>query len=439
MTVDFAAIPELSLDEAFALTAAFQADSHPKKVSLAAGVYRDDKSKPWILPSVKEVGNFAIESISTLHFGLSSNIEPLQAKELLHKQSALNHEYLPIGGSATFLNSAKELILGVSTDSRSNVVSLQTISGTGANHMGAEFLAQQLKPKHVLISDPTWNNHHLIWTVAGPDVIQKKYPYYRSETRSLDFEGMLSTLETEAVENDVVILHACAHNPTGIDPTRDMWKTLAQLFKRKKLFAFFDSAYQGFATGDLEADAWAVRHFQQTLFDGVVPAKGPIGMCIAQPFAKNFGLYGERVGAFHLVLPATTPAAGAYSQLIRLTRAEISSPPLFGARIVQTILSDPRLRARWERDLKAMADRIKTVRSLLRREIEKHAGVGDWGHLESQIGMFSYTGLSEAQVLRLREVHHVYLMSSGRASLSGVNQSNVGYVADGISEVLSHG
>lgn len=319
---------------------------------------------------------------------------------------------------------------------QSQVLSVQTISGTGANHLGAAFLAEQLKPRQVFISDPTWSNHHLVWQVAAPAVTRRTYPYYESSTRSLDFEGMMSTLEHASEEGDVVILHACAHNPTGIDPNVDQWKAMAQLFKRKKLFAFFDSAYQGFATGDVDADAWAVRHFQQELFDADDGVAGPQGMCIAQSFAKNFGLYGERVGAFHLILPAQTEASGSRSQLLRLVRAEISNAPLFGCRIVHTILSDPELRAMWKQDLRTMSGRIRRMRGLLRCEIEEHAGVGDWSHLESQIGMFSYTGLSENQVIRLRDVHHVYLMLNGRASLSGVNDGNVKYIAKAISDTV---
>jgi aspartate/tyrosine/aromatic aminotransferase len=349
----------------------------------------------------------------------------------------LDHEYLPIQGFDAFLDVARELILGSHAAPKKTVVSIQTISGTGANHLGAAFLAQQLKPRHVFISDPTWSNHHLVWKVAASSVVQKTYPYYDPATRSLDFDGMMSTLDTHAVEDDVVILHACAHNPTGVDPSKEQWQCLAQLFKRKKLFAFFDSAYQGFATGDVDADAWAVRHFQETLFDVPIASSKPQGMCIAQSFAKNFGLYGERVGAFHLVLSSETSASGARSQLLRLVRAEISNAPLFGCRIVYTILSDPSLRAMWEQDLQTMSGRIKRMRTLLRREIEKNPDAGDWSHLESQIGMFSYTGLTEEQVLRLKRVHHIYLMLNGRASLSGVNDGNVKYVADAIIEVMS--
>ncbi|KAL6149680.1 hypothetical protein ACJQWK_02773 [Exserohilum turcicum] len=413
-------IPILERDEAFAITADFVADKDAKKVSLGAGVYRDGNSKPWVLPSVKA------------------------AKDILHNDPLLCHEYLPIGGYEPYLKVARRLVLGEEYDSaRRQTVSVQTISGTGANHLGAVFLAQQLQPRNVFISDPTWSNHHLIWEVAAPTVERKKYPYYKASTQSLDFEGMMSTLNNEAEEGDVVILHACAHNPTGIDPTGDQWQELAELFVRKKLFAFFDSAYQGFATGDVDADAWAIRLFDRAFFNGddaslssTASRHGPAGMCVAQSFAKNFGLYGERVGAFHLLLPAHASALGAQSQLYRLIRAEISNSPLFGCRIVHAVLSNPELTQMWEQDLKTMSSRLKVVRSKLRNQLEQHDGVGDWSHVESQIGMFSYTGLTEQHVQRLRDVHHIYLMRNGRASLSGVNEGNVKYVADAFAEVI---
>lgn len=255
---------------------------------------------------------------------------------------------------------------------------------------------------------------------------------------------MVRKLETDAYEGDVVVLHACAHNPTGIDPSREQWMTLAELFKRKKLFAFFDSAYQGFATGDTEADAWAVRYFEELLFphskqNGTAcPWPGPAGMCVAQSFSKNFGLYGERVGALHVILPHGASIAGASSQLIRLSRAEISNPPLFGSRVVETILSDPALKTMWQKDLKTMASRILHVRTRLRTEIEQVLGAKTWAHLEEQIGMFSYTGLTGDQVMRLRNMHHIYLMMNGRASLSGVNEHNVSYVAQAVCEVVQN-
>ena len=433
MAVDFGVIPELPLDEAFLLTAAFKADNHPRKVSLGAGVYRDEGGQPWVLPSVREVS--CLKHPHGPHCLPSFQSDAVKAKRILHENSKLDHEYLPIQGNESFVSLARELALG-EAGSKENVVSVQSISGTGANHLGALFLAGQLKPKNVWISDPTWGNHHLLWSVAAPNVTQKTYPYYDAATGVLDFKGMISSLET-AEENDVVLLHACAHNPTGIDPTKTQWKAIAEVCKRRHLFVFFDSAYQGFASGDVDADAWAVRYFQETLFTDNT-AKTPVGFFVAQSFAKSFGLYGERAGVLHLILPAKVPSAGARSELLRLIRAEISTCPLYGARIVETVLSNDQLKAMWIKDLQTMAGRVTGVRSTLRREIERLPGSGDWSHLESQIGMFSYTGLTETEVLRLRTKHHIYLMKNGRASLSGINGSNVVYVSQAINEVLTH-
>ncbi|KAL4967843.1 pyridoxal phosphate-dependent transferase [Aspergillus stella-maris] len=440
MALDLTSIPELPRDEAFAVTADFKADTHPQKVSLGAGVYRDEHSQPWILSSVRE------------------------AKKRIHDDPTLDHEYLPIQGHGPFLEAARNLILGENKDSSrpwirpGSVISVQTISGTGANSLAASFLSNTLKPKHVFFSDPTWSNHSLIWEVHAPGVIRKTYPHhYAAGTRKLDVEAIISTFEETAIEGDVVILHACAHNPTGIDPSHEQWSTLAEVIKRKRLFALFDSAYQGFASGDFDDDAWAVRYFGDTLCgDSTESQNTGIGLGICQSFAKNFGLYGERVGAFHLVLPSPGPSpssmsaeedlgsaepkagAGAKSHLLRLIRSNISNAPLFGARIVAMVLGTPELREMWERDLRTMSGRIERMRSLLRAEIERDSDVGDWSFLEGQIGMFSYTGLSERQVDRLRDVHHIYLMRNGRVSMSGVNEGNVKYVAEAIVEVVRY-
>ncbi|KAL4789699.1 pyridoxal phosphate-dependent transferase [Aspergillus venezuelensis] len=416
MAVDLTSILPLPRDEAFAVTADFKVDSHPQKVSLGAGVYRDENSKSWILSSVRE------------------------AKRRLFEDPTLDHEYLPIQGYAPFLDAARDLILG-NTEGGS-VVSVQTISGTGANSLAASFLASTLKPRHVFFSDPTWSNHSLIWEVHAPGVSQQTYPHrYATGTRNLDLDAIISVLDKHAVENDVVILHACAHNPTGIDPDHEQWRELADLIKRKGLFTLFDSAYQGFGSGDVDGDAWAVRHFRDVLCGSQPGSQGTgVEMGICQSFAKNFGLYGERVGAFHLVLPspATDRSAGAKSHLLRLIRSNISNAPAFGARIVALILTTPELREMWEADLRTMSGRIRTIRTLLRAEIEKDPEAGDWSFLEEQIGMFSYTGLSERQVERLRDVHHIYLMRNGRVSMSGVNGGNVSYVAGAIVEAVRY-
>ena len=258
----------------------------------------------------------------------------------------------------------------------------------------------------------------------------KTYPYFSTKTKGLDFEGMTSTIKA-APEGSIILLHACAHNPTGVDPTREQWKELAQVIRTKKHFPFFDCAYQGFASGDLENDAWAVRHFVEQGFE----------LCISQSFAKNFGLYGERAGAFHFV---TGPGADASntitriaSQLAILQRSEISNPPAYGARIASLVLNDQALFKEWEANLRTMSGRIIDMRKALRSKLEELNGKpGSWEHITNQIGMFSFTGLTEEQVLKIRKDAHVYMTKNGRISMAGLNTKNVDYTAKAIDQVV---
>lgn len=267
-------------------------------------------------------------------------------------------------------------------------------------------------------------------------VPHEEYPYYFSDTHTVDMKGMLDTLETKAEPNDAVILQACAHNPTGVDLSRAQWEEVVRVIKRKNIFAVFDSAYQGFATGDVDGDAWAVRYFvEQLILNAESDATHP-GLCIAQSFSKNFGLYGERVGAFHLVVPRHLSPRGAQSELLAIARSEYSNPPRFGTGIVQTVLGDNSLRGQRQEDLNTMSARIKKMRHELRRRLEELGTAGDWAHVESQIGMFSYTGLDRQQVERLRDDFHIYLLPSGRVSICGLNEGNVDYVARAIRKVV---
>lgn len=308
---------------------------------------------------------------------------------------------------------------------------LQTISGTGAVHLGALFLAKfYLKVYHnatIYMSNPTWANHHQIFTNVGLSLAN--YPYWQPSTRGLDINGMLQALET-APEHSIVLLHACAHNPTGVDPTREQWKQIAEVMKRKSHFPFFDTAYQGFASGDLAKDGWAIRYFVEQGFE----------LVIAQSYAKNFGLYGQRAGCFHYV---TSPSADAKdrtarvaSQLAILQRSEISNPPIYGAKIASTCLNDPELFAEWERNLKTMSGRIIDMRKALRSKLEELGTPGKWNHITDQIGMFSYTGMTEAQVAKLRSEGHVYMTKNGRISMAGLNTKNVDYVAKQIDKTV---
>lgn len=283
------------------------------------------------------------------------------------------------------------------------VCTLQTISGTGAVHLGGLFLSK-FHPQHpqVYVSNPTWANHHQIFDNIGLSVA--KYPYFSPKTKGLDIDGMLATLRA-ALPGSVVLLHACAHNPTGVDPTQEQWKEIAAVIRERQHFPFFDCAYQGFASGDLARDAWAIRYFVEQGFE----------LCIAQSFAKNLGLYGQRTGAFHFVSApgahATASNQNIASQLAILQRSEISNPPAYGARIASRILNDPQLFAEWEEDLRTMSGRIQEMRKGLRARLEAMGTPGTWDHVTNQIGMFSFTGLTETQVKILREKWHIYMVS----------------------------
>ena len=353
-----------------------------------------------------------------------------QADEILRNNPDLNHEYAPIAGIPEFTSKAAELILGADSPglAEKRVTSMQTISGTGAVHLGAAFLAKFYKGNRtVYMSNPTWANHKQIFGNVG--LACEDYPYFSKKTNALDFDGMKAAIQA-APERSIILLHPCAHNPTGVDPTQDQWKELATVMAQKKHFPFFDCAYQGFASGNLAKDATAVRYFIQQGFE----------LLVCQSFAKNFGLYGERAGCFHFVTGPGAEASATIgriaSQLAILQRSEISNPPLYGARIAATVLNDKALFEEWEGNLKTMSGRIITMRDALRSRLEKLGTPGTWHHITDQIGMFSFTGLSEAQVQKLREEHHIYMTKNGRISMAGLNSRNIDHVAKSIDTVV---
>lgn len=402
-------------DEPFAVNAAFVADEHQDKVNLGIGVYRDEAERPWPLLSVEEA-----------------------EKHLRDSGNPGRHEYLPVQGDHHFLALSRDVAFNISPEHTSyaadaaRIVSAQTVSGTGANHVGAVYLARVLKPKTVWIPNISWGNHYTIWTLAG--VTYQTYPYYNDEKRAYDHQATVKTLQKSAQPGDVVLLHACAHNPTGCDPSQNEWKSLAMLCYRNGLVPFFDMAYQGFASGNVAKDAWAVKHF----FDEYPSME----FLVAQSFSKNFGLYGQRAGALHVVLNSEEPkdlAHNVSSTLCNLVRGEFSMAPRTGSDIVRTVLSSPTLRQQWSQDLKTMSGRIKDMRATLHAELLRLGTPGTWSHIVEQVstalhrkhspiqtlnsctqnGMFTYTGLSCDQVATLRERHHLYMLSSGRISISG--------------------
>ena len=379
-------------------------------MNLGVGAYRDENGKPWVLPCVQK------------------------AERQILDDPAANHEYLSMEGLPEFRDLSAKLLFGENSDAvkEKRVSTTQSISGTGANHLGAKFLQHHYTfpngQKVIYLSDPTWPNHLSIFGETG--INTEKYAYYDSKTRGFDFNGMKNSLGA-GPEGTVILLHACAHNPSGVDPTQEQWKELAEVFKAKRHFAFFDCAYQGFASGNPDQDAFAVRYFveQRTI---------PVIVC--QSFAKNAGLYGERIGALHIVCSSAQEAQTVQSRVNAIQRSEISTPPAYGARIVARILSNPELRAEWDRDIKTMANRIIEMRKqLYDLLVNKYKTPGTWEHIINQTGMFSFLGLSAQACEELTKNGHIYLVKSSRISMAGLNPSNLDHVASWIDKVVRAG
>lgn len=343
-------------------------------------------------------------------------------------QASMNKEYLPIVGDLDFVDKARKFALGVDSPvlAEKRVASVQSLSGTGACRLVGEFYAKFLGDgAPMYLPSPSWGNHAAIFRESGLDV--RSYRYWDADKLGLDLDGMLADLK-EAPDGSAVLLHACAHNPTGVDPTRDQWQQICEVLKaRPGVAVFFDSAYQGFASGDAEADAFAIRHFVQ---EGVPFA-------LAQSFAKNFGLYGERVGVLSVVCEDADEASRVLSQMKLVVRPMYSNPPLHGARIVSAVLGNPELETQWRAECKVMAERIIAMRTALRDELASAGSTKDWAHVTSQIGMFCYTGLSPEQVERMKSEFHIYMTKDGRISMAGITKANASYVAGAMHAVTS--
>ncbi|KNC75313.1 aspartate aminotransferase, cytoplasmic [Sphaeroforma arctica JP610] len=384
-------------DAIFAVLNAFKADTDSRKINLSVGAYRTDEGTPWVLPTVAKVE------------GTLKNV---------------NHEYLPIDGNPVYNAGMRDLALGKDSIAikEERTCAVQMLSGTGALRIAAEFISKFHQSKTILVSTPTWGNHNAIFKRANLDILP--YRYYKAETRGLDFEGMIADLEA-APEHSTVLLHACAHNPTGVDPTNEQWAQIAVVMKQKGHFPLFDCAYQGFMSGNLADDAFAIRYFVEQGFECLV----------CQSCSKNFGLYNERAGCLTAVLSTKEAAAAVLSQLKILVRSSYSNPPNHGAAIVANILSDASLYKDWEDDLNTMSGRILSMRQQLHDAIVAKGATQDWSHMLKQRGMFTFTGLTPAQVERLTSEFHVYLLKNGRINMCGVNSHNIDYLANAIVEV----
>lgn len=339
-----------------------------------------------------------------------------------------NLEYVPINGNRAFIDGALGLAYGpghrLLTSKR--VASAQTMSGCGALYMGMQFIKQYGKSNVIYYSDPTWPIQSSMAEFLGFDA--RAYPYYDPKSISLDFNGMMNTLDT-APEGALVILHACAHNPTGFDLSHEQWHKVMELCVRKRLLPFFDMAYQGFASGDLSTDNWAVRLF----------ADNDVPIFVGTSFAKNMGLYGTRTGTLSLVTENAKEATNVQSQLNKIARNTWSSCPLHGAAIADVVLKTPEIREIWDQDLLTMSGRILEMRKEFVRKLGVVGNKNDWSHILDQIGMFAFTGLSKPRCQELMDKHSVFLTLNGRISVCGLNEHNMDYTVNAFHEVSKNG
>jgi len=395
----FNAVEMAPRDPILGLTEQYVADPNPKKVNLGVGVYYDDNGKLPLLECVQK----AEEKMMAAHAARG---------------------YLPIDGIAAYDAAVKGLVFGADSEPVKNgrVATVQAIGGTGGLKIGADFLKKLNPSAKVLISDPSWENHRALFTNAGFQV--ETYPYYDAAKRGIDFDGMLTTLNT-APAGTVVVLHACCHNPTGYDLTPAQWDQVVDAVKARKLVAFLDMAYQGFGQGIAE-DGLAVQKFV---------ASGE-NFFVSTSFSKSLSLYGERVGALSVLCRDKDEAARVLSQLKIVIRTNYSNPPTHGGQIAATILNTPELRALWEKELAAMRTRIKEMRHALVDKLKAKGVQRDFGFITQQVGMFSYSGLTKEQMVRLRNEFGVYGIESGRICVAALNSKNIDYVAESIAAVV---
>ncbi len=387
-------------DPILGLNEAFNADTRTNKVNLGVGVYCDDEGRIPLLQAVREAERQRIEA-------------------------AKPRGYLPIEGIAAYDAAVQAMLFGTGSPllGSGRVITAQALGGTGALKIGADFLKRFNGNARVLISDPSWENHRALFEGAGFSV--GTYPYYDKQTHGVDFAGMLGALKS-AAPGTIVVLHACCHNPTGVDLTADQWTQVVDAVRAANLLPFLDIAYQGFGDG-LDADGAAVRLF----------ADAGVTFFVASSFSKSFSLYGERVGALTIVAADKDEAARVLSQLKRVIRTNYSNPPTHGGTVVATVLTTPALRDLWEKELGEMRERIKVMRTRLVAGLKARGVPRDLSFVTRQRGMFSYSGLTAPQVDRLQKEFGIYAVSSGRICVAALNSKNIDYVCDAIAKVLA--
>jgi aromatic-amino-acid transaminase len=395
----FEHIPPFAGDPILSLNEDFQKDPRPGKINLSIGIYFDDAGRIPVMDSVK------------------------RAEQLVVARGGPK-PYLPIEGAANFRSAVQHLLFGPDHEAVTSgrVATIQSVGSSGGLKVGADFIATYFPGSQVWVSDPTWDNHRSMFEGAGLTV--NTYPYYDAATGGLKFEQMLGVLRGLPARS-IVLLHACCHNPTGVDLTRAQWDALIPVLRERELLPYLDLAYQGFGDG-IEADAYAARAL----------ASAGVSFFIANSFSKSMSVYGERCGALSVVCPDARQAGLVLGQLKFTIRRNYSSPPIHGGQIVAAVLTEPELRRSWELELGAMRERILAMRKALHGVLQAKVPGRNVEYFLTQRGMFSYTGLSPAQVDTLRETHGVYMVRSGRICVAGLNRSNVEATAVAMAAVM---
>lgn len=392
-------LPLAPKDPILGITEAFQADTNPAKINLGVGVYGDEDGKLPLLHSVS-----------------------LDEDQLNALKTARG--YQPIDGMVRYTRQVQQLVFGADCPAliQRRLVTAQSLGGTGALKLGADLLRSFSPQSEVWISNPSWENHRALFEAAGFTV--RAYPYYQAERHGLDFEGLVQTID-QAPSGTILVLHACCHNPTGIDLDDGQWHQVRQIILRRGLIPFLDLAYQGFSQGTQE-DARQVREFTEL----------GIPVLVANSFSKSFSLYGERVGALSIVCTSSDEALRVQSQLKRVIRTNYSSPPTFGASLVATVLEEVTLHELWEKELGAMRQRIKAMRAALVTALKQTLPTHSFDYIAEQRGMFSYSGLSSEQVQRLRQEFSIYAVDSGRICIAALNHKNLERVVEAMTQVM---
>lgn len=392
----FQSIKLLPEDPILGIAQAFAKDNRKTKVNLGIGAYKNEEGKSYVLSSVRK------------------------AEELLHKQQ-LNKDYIPILGSLRYIEGSLKLIFSNLCEQLS-IAAAQTIGGTGALRTGGDFLKSNHLCEKIYISNPSWANHAGVFKWAG--LKTDTYPYYDFETNRLDFSGLCGAIK-KMPAGSAILFQPCCHNPTGIDPTFEQWQVIADLVHKQRIIPFFDLAYLGFDKSTSE-DASVIRYFTETGHE----------LLVALSYSKNFGLYGERAGLLAIVSNDPEKTAANSSQIKQIIRANYSSPPLQAERIVTAILENEDLHNEWLQELEEMRIRIRKTRQALLKGLRENGGEDRFDFFEQQTGMFSYTGLNEAQVSRLQQEYGLYMTSNGRINVAGLNDQNFEYVISAITSVI---